>query len=425
MNSNLVKVIACDQQLKRKRSRLLSIDIIIEVICFINKRCALSLASTSRIVKYFIEKLSYYPLKPRIVPEIIIITMLGYKSIVNKIYNNYTYVIFPAKILRSGYYGRHVWRRLPSIPPPNEIAGFGEISLEVKLSAIMRSSNFLATIGIFFNNIRHLITHKTHFLHIHCEVNDYICCHDLKHLAKLYKNANNEIYRIPEFDKFLDWLHLFDLGTFKFLRITSATWLFFTNSARLNMLLSQLLNDSQILSVTYLEIQNDIYGQHHMQKKYPLQLSSIAKWLFYANGPNVLHIRSEYSDGQFGCICPIDDFLIPLIKYLLNTCWAIYPYLVLLPICTDCFDFNLTVGHPQVIPYLNNVINDMLYYFSARVHNDKKFEIFLNRNYLYLRRSPLFGPLEKEIDPEYSWNYFNNEISIQHAIKATIIDKYL
>ena len=78
MNSKLVKVITCDQKLKRKRSSLFSIDILIEVIFYINKRQALRLASTSRIVKYFIEKLSFYPLKPRIVPEIIIITMLGW-----------------------------------------------------------------------------------------------------------------------------------------------------------------------------------------------------------------------------------------------------------------------------------------------------------------------------------------------------------
>ena len=398
MNSKLVKVIACDQQLKRKRSRLLSLDIIIEVICFINKRQALRLASTSRIIKYFIEKLSYYPLKPRIVPEIIIITMLGYKSIVNKTYDNITYASFPGKILRPGYYGRRIWRCLPSTSPPKEIAGFEDISLKFTLNAIMDSSDYTTTIGLFFNDIRHLITHKTHFLHINFKLSDFVCSQDLKFLSKLYKNANNEIYRIPEFDKFLDWLNIFDLGTFKFLRITSTMWLLFSNSARSDMLLSQLLNDSQILSVTYLEIQNDIYCVHHTFFTNLLHLSSITKWLFNANGSKILHLICDYPDDQFGCICPIDYFLIPLIKILLDKCTTEYSYLILLPICTDCFDFNLIIGHPQVIFYFNDVINDMFYYFAARLHNDKKFEIFLIGNYLYLRHSPIFGPLEKEIE---------------------------
>ena len=212
---------ACVNEMKWKIRPLLSLDILIEVICFINKRRALRLASTSRIVKYFIEKLSFYPLKPRIVPEIIIITMLGYKNIVNKTYDNITYASFPGKMLRPGYYGRQIWRCLPSTPPPNEIAGFKDISLKFTLNAIMDSSDYTTTIGIFFNDIRHLITHKTHFLHINFKLSDFVCSHDLKLLSKLYKNANNEIYRIPEFDKVLDWFKIFDLCTFKFLRITS------------------------------------------------------------------------------------------------------------------------------------------------------------------------------------------------------------
>ena len=145
--------------------------------------------------------------------------MLRYKNIITKTYKNYTYVSFPKKVLRPGYYGRRIWRRLPASPPPNEIAGagFGEISLELKLAGIMHSSDYITIIGIFFNNIRHLITQKTHFLHIRFELADYICSDDVELLSEIYKNTNNEIYRIPEFDKVLEWLNLFDIGNFKFL----------------------------------------------------------------------------------------------------------------------------------------------------------------------------------------------------------------
>ena len=286
----------------------------------------------------------------------------------------------------------------------------------------MDSSDYTTTIGIFFNDIRHLITHRTHFLHINFKLSDFVCSHDLKLLSKLYKNANNEIYRIPEFDKVLDWLNLFDLGAFKFLQITSTMPLLLTNSGRSDMLLSQLLNDSQILSVTYLEIQNDIYCLHHSRNIYPLQLSSIAKWLFNAKGPKVLHLRCEHPDGQFGCVCPIDHFLIPLIKSLLETSLMKYSYLILFPICSDCFDFNLIVGLSLTIPYLNDIIIDTCDYLAIRLHATEKFEIFLNRNYLYLRRSTMFGPLEKEIDSQYFCNYFDNVINTQHSIEATIVD---
>ena len=188
------------------------------------------------------------------------------------------------------------------------------------------------------------------------------------------------------------------------------------------MLLSQLLNDSQILSVTYLEIQNDIYCLHHSHNIYPLQLSNIEKWLFNAKEPKVLHLRCEHPDGQFGYVCPIDHFLIPLIKSLLETSLMEYSYLILFPICNDCFDFNLVVGLSVATPYLNYIIIDTCDYLAIRLHETEKFEIFLTRNYLYLRRSTMFGPLGKKIDPQYFWNYFDNVINTQHAIEATIVD---
>ena len=176
---------ACVNEIKWKIRPLLILDILIEVICFINKRHALRLASTSRVIKYFVEKLIYYPLKPRIVPELIIITMLGYKSIVNNSYNNYTYASFPGKVLRPGYYGCRVCRRLPKTPPPYELAGFEDISLEFEMTGIMRSSDFITTIRFFLNNIKHLITHKTHFLHIRFKLSDYVCSHDPRQLYTL------------------------------------------------------------------------------------------------------------------------------------------------------------------------------------------------------------------------------------------------
>ena len=52
----------------------------------------------------------------------------------------------------------------------------------------------------------------------------------------------------------------------------------------------------------------------------------------------------------------------------------------------------------------------------------EKLEIFNIGVYLYIRRSPMFGPIEKELDLQHSWNYFNDVINTQHAIKATVVD---
>ena len=427
MDSKLFKADACHQQLTklRKISPLLCIDILIEVICFINKRQALLLASTSRIIKYFVEKLAYYPIKPRIVPELTVINMLRYKNIITKTYKNYTYVSFPKKVLRPGYYGRRIWRRLPASPPPNEIAGagFGEISLELKLAGIIHSSDYITAIGIFFNNIRHLITQKTHFLHISFELADYICSDDVELLAEIYKNTNNEIYRIPEFDKVLDWLNLFDIGNFKFLRIWSSMPLLFSKSSRLDMLLSQLLDSFQVLSVTYLEIQNDICSQNYTPSTCRFQLSSITKWLFNAKGPKVLHLKGDHPDDIImECRCPSDCFLFPLIKALLDTNWTDYSYLIIKKICIYCFVFNLFVGHFELRPYLKDVLQHTSNYIAVRIEMAEKLEIFNIGVYLYIRRSPMFGPIEKELDLQHSWNYFNDVINTQHAIKATVVD---
>ena len=406
---------------QERKVLLLAFDVIIEIINFLNRTSALRISGTSKFFKFFTEKLPCINNRVRIIPELSIITMLGYNRFGDQTYTNETYAIVPGKADRTGYKPR-IWRSLPLAPPPPDIVGFTNISLDFDLKAILRSSMYIKDIKKFFQNIQHLVGSSSHYLHVHFYYNNYVCNHNFSS----HKPFSSKVSEIPEFNIFLDWLNLFDIGSFPFLKITSSQSILFAHSAHAEALLSLLLNSAHINKVKFLQIENNFYCWHHYPYLFPLQLSSVAKWLFVSEGPKVVHFLNEDNPGKLDCICPIDRFLIPMLKSLLDTSnWTEYSYLIIHPTCTFCFNFVLIVQHSQLSPYLNHILFFTDDYLAIWLHigveyTAEKFELIWSDNFLYIRRSSLYGPLQKELDPQYCTNYFETQISHKHTITANI-----
>ena len=121
---------------QERKVLLLAFDVIIEIINFLNRISALRISGTSI---FFTEKLPCINNRVRIIPKLSIITMLGYTHFGDQTYTNETYAIVPGKADRTGYKPR-IWRSLPLAPPPPDIVGFTNISLDFDLKAILRSS---------------------------------------------------------------------------------------------------------------------------------------------------------------------------------------------------------------------------------------------------------------------------------------------
>ena len=365
----------------KERNKILSFDIIIEIINFFNERSALKMCGTSRFFKIFIEKLPCFSTHTRIIPELNIFTMF-YEKIGDTYpgkmltFPNETYASLPGKMLRPGYYGRRIWRRLPLAPPPTEIVGFSNISIDFYLKTILRSADYVTEAKHFFQNIKQLLTSSTHYLNVHFDNYDYACSHNFLVYIKFPR-----ISEIPEFNVVLSWLKLFDVGAFPFVNITSSSSMLFSYSAHSEALFSQLLNSQHLRNVKFLRIQNDFYCWHHYPYPFPLKLSSIAKWLFISEGPKIIRFFNEDNPGKLDCICPIETFLIPMLISLLETTnWKNYSYLIIHPTCVYCFNFIYVVQHSKLSHYLRHILvytNDYLalWLHTGVEYTTEKFEL--------------------------------------------------
>ena len=273
----------------------------------------------------------------------------------------------------------------------------------------------------FFQNIKQLLTSSTHYLNLHFDNYDYACSHNFLVHIKFPR-----ISEIPEFNVVLSWLKLFDVGAFPFVNITSSSSMLFSYSAHSKALFSQLLNSQHLRNVKFLRIQNDFYCWHHYPYPFPLKLSSIAKWLFISEGPKIIRFFNEDNPGKLDCICPIETFLIPMLISLLETTnWKNYSYLIIHPTCVYCFNFIYVVQHSKLSHYLRHILvytNDYLalWLHTGVEYTTEKFELIWYDDYLYIRRSSLYGPLQKELDPQYCTNYFKTELSQKRSISANI-----
>lgn len=384
----------------QQHHRLLFFDILFDTISFLNVASYLRLSETSNVFKCIAEKLPSYP-PFRIVPRLVINPRKYYK-LVNSCYE--------ISVYKGGYInGVKINSSLPLLPPPIEILGFENISIQFPISSscpLLYAKN----ITCFFTNIKHLLC-ETHSLHIHFEIYDYLCSRIWPLSSTTYRMFtpnNNMSLQIPEYERFLQCLNVLNLQQFSHVRITSIRSLFFSYSARSENFLTELLNSPLLLNIKYLEIQNDIYCHYRIPYLLPLHITSICNWLFYAKGSKALRFLNDYPIWKFICTAPIERFLIPLIKTLLETARCQYSYLIIHPICTHCFDFTLFLENNLLNLYTKKILNFSKSHITISLYDIDKIELFRFYDHLYIRRSPLYNPVEKHIDPENCWRFLNS-----------------
>lgn len=407
----------------RQKRNILAFDIIIEIINFLNKRTALHLVGASRIFKICVEKLPFYPSFARIIPKLNITTQFIGARNAHITYSGRTYVVL--RPINLTYDSKTMVRKpIPLAPPSTDIVGFSNISLDFFLGQLLQFSEYIKDIRIFFQNIKHLITSSTHYLHVDFDFSDDAYSHTFSEHKQFSK-----VYEIPRFNIFLDWLNLFGIASFLFVNITSSESILFSNSARSLALLSLLLNSAHIRNVKFLQIQSNFYccqHCHHDPCIFPLQFTSIAKWLFISETPKIIRFFNEDNPGKLDCICPIERCLIPMLKTLLKMSNRInYSYLIIHPTCIHCFNFILVARHSKLSNHLKNILVYTEDYLSIWLHtgveySTEKFELFWRENNLYIRRSPLYGPIEKVLDPKYCMDYFETNLSQKHSIEVGI-----
>ena len=380
---------------------LLIYDILFEIISFFNKEMCLVLAETSITFKHIIEKLAICSSIPRTIP---------YITIVPQKYHMLSSCFSSISVYKGGFIvGTKIISPLPLLPPPKEVIGFENITVRYSLTPSLPQDS-ISKIFTFFSNIKHFIK-LNHYLHLHFEIHDYICSNiwGLDSTKYCISIPNTRmITQINEYSNFLKLLNIFDIETFSYARITSIRSLFFSYSSRSETFLSSLLDSPIMLKIKYLEIQNDIYCHYRIPYLLHLQITSICNWLFFAPHAKVLHFLNDYPVWNYICTAPIERFILTLIKLLIETARSQYYYLIIQPVCTHCFEFTKLFTHPLLKIYLRNVLHFSKTHIAIILYETDRFEIFYSYDHLYIRRSVLCGPIQKELDPTHCWNFFNN-----------------